>query len=46
MGDTFSKVAGFDPTTLLKVTLLHGWFSRFLNCAIDTKSCKASYLLL
>ena len=33
---TFSKVAG------LKVTLLHGCFSRFLNC---TKSRKAMIIL-
>ena len=25
----FSKVAGFKPATLLKLTLLHGCFSRF-----------------
>ena len=30
------------PATLLKVTLIHGNFSRFLNCANDTKSRKAS----
>ena len=29
--------------TLLKVTLLHGCFSRFLNCTNDTKSCNASH---
>ena len=34
---TFSK-----PTTLLKVTLLHGCFSYFLNCTNGTKSRKAS----
>ena len=34
---TFSK-----PATSLKVTLLDGCFSRFLNCIIDTKSCKTS----
>ena len=27
---------------LTKVTLIHGWFSSFLNCTIDTKSRKAS----
>ena len=27
----FSKVAGFKPATLLKLTLLHGCFSPFLN---------------
>ena len=40
---TFSKVAGFSAT-LLKVTLLHGYFSRFLNCTNATKSRKASQL--
>ena len=29
---------------LLKVTLLHGSFSRFLNCTNSTKSRKASHL--
>ena len=28
---------------LLKVALLHGCFSRFLNCTNDTKSRKASF---
>ena len=27
----FSKVAGCKPVTLLKLTFLHGCFSRFLN---------------
>ena len=35
---TFSKVAGFERATLLKVTLLHGCFSRFLICTNGTKS--------
>ena len=35
---TFSK-----PATVLKVTLLHGYFSRFLNCANGTKSRKTSH---
>ena len=30
--------------TLLKLTLLHGCFSRFLNCANGTKSRNASHL--
>ena len=34
------------PTTLLKVTLLHGCFSRFLNCANATKSRKVSHMLI
>ena len=32
-----------SPATLLKVALLHGCFSRFLNCADSTKSRKASH---
>ena len=28
---TFNKVAGFSLLTLLEVTLLHEWFSGFLN---------------
>ena len=38
---TFSKVA-----TLLKVTLAHGCFSRFLNCTSGIKPRKASQILL
>ena len=41
---TFSKVAGKKPTTSLKVTLLHGCFSRFLNCTNKTKSCKTLHI--
>ena len=37
-GVTFSKVA-------LKVTLLHGCFSRFLNCTNGTKSHNASQMI-
>ena len=29
---------------LLKVTLFHGHFSRFLDCKNGTKSCKASHM--
>ena len=32
--------------TLLKVTILHGYFSRFLNCTNGTESHKASHILL
>ena len=32
------------PATLLKVTILHGCFSRFLNCANGTKSRNTSHL--
>ena len=34
------------PVTLLKVTLLHGCFSRFLNCTYGTKLHKASQMQL
>ena len=34
----------FSPATLLKLTLLHGCFSRFLNCTNGTKSCNASHM--
>ena len=33
-----------QPATLLKVTLLHGCFSRFLICKNATKLCKASHI--
>ena len=38
---TFSNFT--KSVTLLKVTLLHGCFSRFLNCTKDTKSRKACH---
>ena len=34
----------FYPATLLKVTLLHGCFSRFFNCTNGTKLRNASYI--
>ena len=40
----FSKVAGLKPATLLKLTLLHGCFSRFLNSANGTKSRNAPHI--
>ena len=44
---TFSKVVGFSlPATLLKATLLHGCFSRFLNCTNGSKLRKASHIIL
>ena len=33
-----------QPATLLKLTLLHGCFSRFLNCTNGTKSRNASHV--
>ena len=41
---TFSKVAGFQSATLLKVNFLHGFFSRFLNCTYGTKLRNASHI--
>ena len=40
--ETFSKVPGFYPSTLVNATLLHGCFSRFLNCTNGTKLRNAS----
>ena len=34
-----------SATLVLKVTLLHGCFSRFLNCTNCTKSRKASHII-
>ena len=34
-----------QPATLLKVTLMHECFSRFLNCTNGTKSRKASHMI-
>ena len=42
---TFSKVAGYEPATLLKLTLLHGCFPRFSNCINGTKSRSVSHIL-
>ena len=42
---TFSKVAGLQPAFLLKVTLLHGFFSCFLNRANGTKARNASHII-
>ena len=39
----FSKVAGWKPATLLRLTLLHGCFLRFLNCANGSKSINATH---
>ena len=41
-----SKVTGFQSATLLKVTLFHGCFSRFLNCTNGTKPCNTSHEFL
>ena len=39
------KTTVLKPATLLKVSLLHGCFSRYLNCANVTKSRNASHTL-
>ena len=36
----------FTKISLLKLTLLHGYFSRFLNCTNGTKSRNAPHLLM
>ena len=36
----------FYPATLLKVTLLHGCFSRFFNCTNGTKLRNASHIYI
>ena len=36
----------FQPATLLKLTLLHGCFSRFLNCTNVTKSRNTSHMVI
>ena len=41
----FRKVAGFKPATLLKLSLLHGCFSGFLNCTNGTKLRNASHII-
>ena len=42
-------MSGYDirlqPATLLKLTLLHGCFSRFLNCTNGTKSRNATHIV-
>ena len=38
-------MCAIKPATLLKVTLLHGCFSRFLNCTNGTKLCKTSHII-
>ena len=40
----WTHVTLLKPATLQKVTLLHAYFSRFLNFENDTKSRKASHI--
>ena len=35
-----------ESAILLKVTLLHGCYSRFSNCTTGTKSCKAPHIII
>ena len=44
--NTHGGVFLLEPAALLKMTLLCGCFSRFLNCTNDTKSCPASHMLV
>ena len=46
MENTHGGVLLLEPATLLKVTLLHGCFSCFLNCTNDTKSRNSSLCAL
>ena len=41
----FSKVAGLKPATLLKLTLVHGCFPRFLNCTNGTISRNTPHVI-
>ena len=43
--NTHGRLILLQPETLLKVTLLHGSFSRFLNCTNGTKLRKASHVV-
>ena len=43
--NTHGGVLIIVPATLLKLTLLHGCFSRFLNCTNVTKSRIASHIV-
>ena len=40
------KSGRLQPSTLLKLTLLHGCFSQILNCANGTKSRETSLMVL
>ena len=42
--NTYGGVLLLKPATLLKVTVLHGCFSRFLNCINGTKSRNAPHI--
>ena len=46
MENTHGGVLLLEPATLLKVTLLHGCVSRFLNCTNGTKSRNSSLCAL
>ena len=39
----FQQIQKLQPATLLKVTLLYGYFLTFLNCTNGIKSRKASH---
>ena len=41
----FQQSYRLKPSTLLKVTLVHGFFSRFLNCANGAKLRKVSHMI-
>ena len=43
-GTIFTIQKTLKPVTLLEITLLHGCFSRFLNCKNGTKLRNASHI--
>ena len=45
MSFLFYNLKTEEPATSLEVALLHGCFSRFLNCTNDTKSRNASHIV-
>ena len=45
MKNTYGGAPILGPATLLKVALLHGCFSRSVNCANGTKSRNTSHLV-
>ena len=45
MSFLFYNLKTEKPVTSLEVALLHGCFSRFLNCTNDTKSRNASHIV-
>ena len=45
IGQLIMQVGRLKPATLLKLSFLHGCFSRFLNCTNGTKSGNAPHIV-